>query len=61
MGQTFIDGMEFLFANWTNPKRFGVYSQDCYIGNTMKDGIMGFEWPKIDKESIAKKVESVTV
>lgn len=61
MGQTFIDGMEFLFANWNKPKRFGLYSQDNYVGNTMKNGISGFEWPKIDKDAITKEIEAVAV
>jgi glycosyltransferase involved in cell wall biosynthesis len=61
MGQTFIDGMEFVFANWTPPKRFGLYSQNDYVGNVMKDNATGFEWPVIDKEAIAKKADAVVI
>jgi len=61
MAQTFIDGMEFVFSNWTSPPRFNVFSHKDYIGNVMKDEIMGFEWPKIDKESVLKKIESLVI
>ena len=61
MGQTFIDGMEYVFQNWQKPKRFGVFSQKDYVGNTMKEGRMGFEWPKIDKDALLKKIEAVAV
>ena len=61
MGQTFIDGMEFVFNNWVKPKRFGMFSHTDYVGNIMKDGIMGFEWPKINKESITKMVDSLVI
>jgi glycosyltransferase involved in cell wall biosynthesis len=55
MGQQFINGMDFIFKNWTPPKRFGVYSVKDYIGNRMP-GNMGFPMPIIDKESLTKKM-----
>jgi glycosyltransferase involved in cell wall biosynthesis len=61
MGQQFIDGMEYVFANWTKPKRFGLYTINNYIGNTMTDGHMGFEIPKIDKEALLKKLEGIKI
>jgi glycosyltransferase involved in cell wall biosynthesis len=61
MGQTFIDGMEYVFSNWQPPKKFGVYSIKDYVGNRMPDGHMGFEIPKIDREPLLKKIEALTV
>jgi len=61
MGQQFINGMEYVFSNWSKPKKFGVYSVKDYIGNTMTGGHMGFEIPKIDKNVILKKLETLPV
>lgn len=61
MGQTFIDGMEYVFQNWQKPKRFGLFSVKDYIGNTMIDGHMGFEIPKIDKDVLLNKIEALAV
>jgi hypothetical protein len=61
MGQQFIDGMEYLFTNWQKPKKFGVYSLKNYVGNTMNQGYMGFEIPKIDQQKLIEKIESVTI
>lgn len=61
MAKQFIDGMEYVFANWKSPKRFGVYSIKDYVGNTMPNGHMGFEIPKIDKEELLKKIEALKV
>lgn len=61
MGQQFINGMEYVFQNWTKPKKFGIYSVKNYVGNTMTNGHMGFEIPKIDKEALLKRIEEVTV
>lgn len=60
MGQTFIDGMEYVFANWQKPKKFGMFSINNYIGNKMINGL-GFEIPKIDKEPLLKKIEDLKV
>ena len=57
MGQMFIDGMEYVFSNWQKPKKFGIYSIEDHVGNTMKNGHMGFEIPKIDKEPLLKKID----
>lgn len=59
MGQQFIDGMEYLFTNWTKPKSFGMYSIKNYVGNLMPDGHMGFEVPKINKDLLSKKIEEI--
>jgi len=59
MGQQFINGMEFLFKNWTPPKKFGFYTKDNYIGNQMPHKCLGFPMPIIDKEEIQKKIESL--
>lgn len=61
MGEQFITGMEYVFKNWVKPKRFGLYSVKNYVGNTMTDGHMGFEVPKIDKDSLLKKIDTITV
>lgn len=61
MGDQFINGMEYVFKNWVKPKRFGLYSVKNYVGNTMTDGHMGFEVPKIDKDSLLKKIDAITV
>ena len=57
MGQTFIDGMEYVFSNWQKPNKFGIYSIKDHVGNMMKNGHMGFEIPKIDKEPLLKKID----
>lgn len=59
MGQQLINGMEYVFANWQKPKRFGLYSVKDYVGNTMPNGHMGFEIPKIDKDALLKKIETL--
>jgi glycosyltransferase involved in cell wall biosynthesis len=59
MGQQFINSMDYVFANWTPPKKFGLYTIDDYVGNQMTNGHMGFEIPKIDKEALLKKIEEV--
>ena len=61
MGQQFIDGMEFIFKNWTPPKRFGLYSIKNYIGNFMPDKSMGFPMPVIDKKVLQEKAELLGV
>lgn len=61
MGQQFINGMEYVFENWQKPKRFGLYSIKDYVGNTMPNGHMGFEIPKIDKDALLKKIETLKV
>lgn len=61
MGQQLINGMEYMFENWQKPKRFGLYSVKDYVGNTMPNGHMGFEIPKIDKETLLKKIETLKV
>lgn len=61
MGQQFINGMEYVFENWQKPKRFGLYSVKDYVGNTMPNGHMGFEIPKIDKEVLVKKIQSLKI
>ena len=61
MGQQLINGLEYVFANWTPPKKFGLYSAKDYIGNLMTDGHLGFEIPKINKDVLLKKIEEVTV
>jgi len=59
MGQQFINGMEYVFDNWKKPRRFGVYTINDYVGNKMKDNHMGFELPKIDKDALLKKLDSL--
>ena len=61
MGQQFINGMEYLFTNWTSPSKFGLYSIKDYVGNIMKDGHMGFEIPKIDTTTLIEKTEAFVV
>jgi len=61
MGQQFINGMEYVFENWQKPKKFGVYSIKDHVGNIMKNGHMGFEIPKIDKDALLKKLETLPV
>ena len=61
MGDQFISGMEYVFDKWVKPKNFGVWSVKDYVGNTMTDGHLGFEIPKIDTDTLLKKIEAVTV
>jgi glycosyltransferase involved in cell wall biosynthesis len=61
MGQTFIDGMEYIFQNWQKPKRFSLSSINDYVGNKMTNGHMGFEIPIIDKNVLLKKIETLKV
>lgn len=61
MGQQFLDGMKYVFSNWSKPKKFGIYSIKDYVGHLMPDGHMGFEIPKIDKETLLKQIEEVKV
>lgn len=61
MGQQFINGMEYVFKNWSKPRRFGIYTEKNYVGNSMIKGHMGFEIPKIDKETLMKKIEELNV
>ncbi len=61
MGQQFIDGMEYVFSNWTKPKKYGVYSIKDHVGNMMINGHMGFDIPKIDKDALLKKLETLPV
>jgi hypothetical protein len=59
MGQQFIDGMEYVFKNWSRPKKFDLYSVKDYVGNTMTDGHMGFEIPVIDKNKLLEKIGEI--
>jgi glycosyltransferase involved in cell wall biosynthesis len=61
MGQQFINGMDYVFKHWTKPRRFGIYTDKDYVGNSMIKGHMGFEIPKIDKEALMKKIEELNV
>lgn len=61
MGQTFIDGMEYVFANWQKPKKFGIYSIKDYVGNVMPNGHMGFPIPPIDKTILQQKIDALTI
>jgi glycosyltransferase involved in cell wall biosynthesis len=57
MSSQYITCMEFLFENWTPPKKFNVYSVKDYMGNHMPDKAMGFEMPTIDIEKIKTKLK----
>jgi hypothetical protein len=57
MGQTFIDGMDYVFKNWSKPKRFSIHTIKDYVGNKMTDGKMGFTFDKIDTEAVQKKID----
>lgn len=61
MGQQFIDGMEYVFKNWVKPKKFNLFSVKNYVGNKMTEGHMGFEIPKIDKDALLKKIETINL
>lgn len=62
MGQTFIDGMDYLFKNWTKPKRFGLHNPvKEYIGNKMPNGKMGFTFDKIDQAPLLEKIAQLKV
>lgn len=61
MGKTFIDGMEYVFANWQPPKKFGMFTLKDHVGHKMPDECMGFEIPKIDTEVLQKKIEALVV
>ncbi len=57
MGQTFIDGMEYLFTNWQKPKKYGLFTISNYVGNKMKNGHMGFTFDKINREPLQAKID----
>lgn len=61
MGQTFIDGMEYVFENWQRPKSFGLFSVKDHIGHTMPNGQTGFEIHKINKSTLQNKINSLNV
>ena len=61
MGEQFITAMEYVLKNWQKPKKFGLYSVKNYVGNTMTDGHMGFEIPKIDKDILLNKIEEIKI
>jgi glycosyltransferase involved in cell wall biosynthesis len=62
MGKTFIEGMEYLFKNWTPPKRFNIHNPvKEYIGNKMPNGKMGFTFDKINKEKLLEKISQLKI
>ena len=61
MGQLFIEGMEYVFRNWTKPKMFDIYTVKNYVGNVMPGGHMGFEIPKIDKDLLQNKINNLKI
>lgn len=58
MANQFINGMDFIFDNWTPIDKFGIYSVKNYVGNKMPAS-MGFEIPKIDKSILLEKINQV--
>ena len=58
MCKQFVDCMEYTFKHFKSVKPFGIYTENDYVGNIMPDS-MGFEIPKIDKDSILKKIEEI--
>jgi len=61
MGQTFIDGMDYVFKNWTKPKKFSLHTIADHVGNKMPDGHMGFTYDPIDKTPLLKKIEALNI
>jgi glycosyltransferase involved in cell wall biosynthesis len=63
MGQTLIDGMEYVFKNWRNPKKFDVFTAKDFVGNKMPNNgkSVGFPIPTIDKEAIVKQIAELAV
>lgn len=61
MSDQFKKSMEFIFQNWTPPKRFGVFTKENHIGNFMPDKSMGFPIPTIDKENIKKQIDALVI
>jgi hypothetical protein len=57
MCKQYVDGMEFIFENWTPTKSFGVYTEKDYVGNKMIDNCLGFEMPKSDLEKLDAKIK----
>jgi hypothetical protein len=58
MGQTFIDGMDYIFRNWTKPKKFSLHTVADHVGNKMPGGHMGFTYDRIDKNAIQTKIDN---
>jgi hypothetical protein len=56
MGQTFIDGMEYVFKNWKKPKRFSIHTIEDYVGNKMHEGHSGLTFDKIDVSALQTKI-----
>ena len=61
MGQTFIDGMEYVFQNWSKPKKFSLHTVADYVGNKMPDGHMGFTYDKINTAPLLKRIEEINI
>lgn len=61
MGQTFIDGMEYIFKNWSKPKKFSLHTIADHVGNKMPDGHMGFTYDKIDTAPLLQKIETIKI
>ena len=61
MCDEFIKAMDYTLENFEPVKQFGLYTANDYVGHTMPDNCMGFEIPKIDKESLKQKSESLII
>lgn len=61
MCKQYIDGMDFVFENWTPTKRFGIYTTEDHVGNFMPDKDMGFPIPTIDKTELQRKIEKLAL
>jgi glycosyltransferase involved in cell wall biosynthesis len=61
MCNQFITCMDYTLENFKPVQRFQLVTHEDYVGHYMPGGKMGFEIPKIDKESIKKSLESALV
>lgn len=55
MCKTMGEGLDSMIADWKGRERFNVHRHDEYVGHHMPDGSLGFEIPKIDRNTIVEK------
>ncbi len=61
MCEQFRIAMQYTLEHFKPVKRFGLYTADDYVGNTMPGGNMGFEIPKIDQDKLKVKLETAGI
>ena len=57
MCNRFVKCMDYTLNNFRPVKPFEIFTDADYVGNTMVNGGVGFEIPKIDQEKIKAKIQ----